>query len=175
LTNFNINLKQWYLSKKLYYFLKRDDLTWLLRRDKFLEKVWRKNSWTFIMFDIDNFKSVNDNYWHNIWDEVIKNVATALKSNTKLDKDVVCRWGWEEFVVFLNGIQDKDKIQEVFGRIREYMQKVEIPGLKWRKITLSAWAYIADTIENDNIIKMIWDADKKLYTSKETGKDKITI
>ena len=157
------------------YFSNRDDLTWLLRRDNFLEKIWRKNSWTFIIFDIDDFKSINDNYWHNIWDEVIKKVAAALKFNTKLDKDVVCRWWWEEFIIFLNEVKDKNTIQWVFNRIREYMQKIKIPELKWKKVTLSAWAYITDTIKKGNIIEMIWYADEKLYTSKETGKNKITI
>jgi len=157
------------------YLSNRDDLTWLLRRDKFIEKVKRNNSWSFIMFDIDNFKSVNDTYWHNAWDIVIKQVATILSKDIKISKDIVCRWWWEEFVLFLDGVKTSNQIQKVFDRIQNDLKKVNIPELKWRKITLSAWAYISDDIKNSNIIEMIWNTDEKLYTSKETGKDRITI
>jgi len=164
------------IENKFYLYLSNmDDLTWLLRRDKFIEKVWKKEKWSFIIFDIDNFKSINDIYWHNIWDLVIKQIASILTKNIKVNKDTICRWWWEEFVLFLDNIQEEKQVQEVFSRIQSDLKKFDIPELKWRKITLSAWAHITDDIKNNNIIEIIWDADKKLYTSKETGKDKITI
>ena len=72
------------------YFSSRDDLTWLLRRDKFSEEVSKKEKWTFIIFDIDNFKGINDTYWHNIWDEVIKQVTKSISSIIK-NTDIICR------------------------------------------------------------------------------------
>ena len=157
------------------YFSVRDDLTGLFRREKFLNSVAWKEKWTFMIFDIDNFKSINDTYGHDAWDKALKKVAESLQLHTKMDKDVVCRrWG-EEFIIFLDNVQDENIVKKVYSRIQDTLKKVEIPELNGRKITVSAWAYIADKIEQDKIDEMIREADKKLYESKNTGKNKITI
>ena len=157
------------------YFSVRDDLTGLFRREKFLNSVAGKEKWTFMILDIDNFKSINDTYGHDAWDKALKKVAESLLTHTKFDKDVVCRrWG-EEFIIFLDDVQDENIVKEVYSRIQDTLKKVKIPELNGRKITLSAWAYIADKIEKEKIDEMIREADKKLYESKNTGKNKITI
>lgn len=162
-------------NKLLLDFSRRDDLTWLLRRDFFLSALKKEKKWSFIMFDIDNFKSINDTFWHNVGDIVIKKVTNIINSNSKSEKDITCRWGGEEFVLFLKDITNPLVINKIFNRIKQNLAKVDIDKLDWRKITLSAGGYICNKLSPKKIIKNIWKADEKLYESKNTWKDKITI
>ena len=61
----------------------------------------------FVLMDVDDFKTVNDNYGHDVGDLVIIAVADALK-NTFRDIDVVFRLGGDEFAVYIPGVTDDD-------------------------------------------------------------------
>src|SRR3954447_6140953 len=81
-----------------------DHLTKLYSRNYLDEKIQQSMEvdagGTFIMIDIDNFKSVNDTYGHQIGDEVIVQVANIIQTNIR-GTDVGARWGGEELAVYL--------------------------------------------------------------------------
>src|SRR5699024_11567597 len=92
------------LREKLEKAVITDYLTGLYSR-KYLDKMFNKHmkkdkQGTLILFDIDDFKKINDKYGHNIGDEVIIAVAKIIK-NSISDQDIAARWGGEEFAIYL--------------------------------------------------------------------------
>ena len=79
------------------------------------------------MFDIDNFKRVNDTYGHDMGDEVLVRVAATAKSCIR-SGDSIGRWGGEEFMILLPEA-NKEEAVSIAERIR-----TEISSLKWEKI-----------------------------------------
>lgn len=126
---------------------------------------------TVFLLDIDNFKSINDNYGHNEGDEVLKNLSIQLRQSVR-DTDIVCRYGGEEFAIICSGLNEekaKEKAEQILKTIRN--NKIS----KYTYVTISIGSITFNT-GVDNGIKTIDDitnkADKALYEAKHTGKDK---
>lgn len=91
------------LIKKLYWMAHVDMLTGLCNRRYFYERISELKDSTpvsLVLIDVDNFKSINDTYGHNVGDRVLQQFAEILRSNTR-NSDIVARWGGEEFAVIL--------------------------------------------------------------------------
>lgn len=121
-----------------------------------------------LMCDIDNFKTINDTYGHDIGDDVIRKVANILMRNTRI-YDYVCRFGGDEFFAgFINC--EENVIYEKCERIqKEVREKVLLPN---HIVTLSMG--IASSKENESIYDLIKKADEALYNSKENGKNMVS-
>ena len=95
-------------SNILEYQASHDKLTGLFNRNKFdeifakeIKRTKRyKNELSVIIFDIDNFKMVNDTYGHQIGDEVLKEISKIALDNVR-EQDITTRWGGEEFFILL--------------------------------------------------------------------------
>jgi diguanylate cyclase (GGDEF)-like protein len=127
----------------------------------------RKSNFAVLMLDLDNFKAVNDIYGHIEGDKVLKQFANVLMKGARVD-DVVARYGGEEFLIILPEI-DADEAITAANRIHKNM--ININSLI-ENITVSIGICIASfdsLLSNDEIINI---ADKALYTSKTSGKNK---
>lgn len=121
---------------------------------------------SLLMLDIDNFKHVNDTYGHPFGDIVLANVAKIIKDTVR-DSDVVGRYGGEEFIVILPETCNNEAL--ILGeRIRSCVEDFHYHN--GVHVTLSGGA--SQLIENAE--QIIRDADQLLYSSKNTGKNKIT-
>lgn len=118
------------------------------------------------MFDIDNFKKLNDTYGHDFGDEVLARITKKI-SNLLSNDGYLYRVGGEEFIIMLKG-KPKDEVYEIAEKIRNTVEE-----LKWLKdINVTISLGIAHSNESsENIIKK---ADENLYISKATGKNRIT-
>ena len=120
--------------------------------------------------DIDKFKRVNDTYGHNAGDDVLRFVAGLIESSCG-ETDSVYRWGGEEFVMVM---RDTDlegavkKAEEI--RVNLMDTDIEADGNTLR-CTLSFGCALFDTLKT--IEENISAADEKLYTAKETGRNKV--
>ena len=128
---------------------------------------------TTILFDIDNFKSINDTYGHMAGDEVLKQVSKTVKECVRKE-DIVARWGGEEFIVFFK-YTSLPSAFVVAEKIRLSIENLTIttPNEKI-KVTVSIGVSNfkkTDTNETDSIKR----ADDAMYISKTTGKNKVTI
>ncbi len=126
---------------------------------------------SLIMFDLDNFKEINDTYGHLAGDKVLKEVGNILRNYLRA-KDVAARTGGEEFAVILPGIT-KDEALLVAERLRKVISNhtVEYDG---KKIDFTASFGVAEMREGvERPEDLIREADEKLYTAKRTGKDKV--
>ena len=126
---------------------------------------------SIIMFDLDNFKGVNDRFGHQTGDQVLRDVCKiAVDSIRKID---VCgRYGGEEFIVILHET-DTTAASGIAERIRQNIDNKRILGFK-RELTVSMG--IA-TYPNHGTWKqeLIEKADQALYVAKENGKNRCQI
>lgn len=123
-----------------------------------------------VMFDIDKFKRINDDYGHLVGDEVIKALAATLMKSCR-DYDIVSRYGGEEFVLVMPGATEETAIVRAEA-IRMAFAELKIAETIDRPVTISG-----GVAELKPIIKapedFIAGADNNLYTAKETGRNKI--
>lgn len=152
-----------------------DALTGLLNRryleERLAEEIKRSNrhglSMSFMMIDVDNFKSYNDNFSHPEGDKALKLVAHSLKETLR-GADIAARYGGEEFSILLpQTTSDEAKI--IAERVRENIEKTKFNK---RQVTVSIGiASCSQIICNEQ--EIIAAADKALYRAKELGRNNV--
>ncbi|MGH1397682.1 MAG: GGDEF domain-containing protein [Alphaproteobacteria bacterium] len=130
-------------------------------------------TFTFVMFDIDHFKEFNDNYGHQIGDQVLRLVGKTLFDGVK-GRDVVARYGGEEFVMILPNTDLKSAVT-LSNALRLAVAGKEIVNRntneKMGRITLSGGA--AEYIKGETPEDIIERADRALYVAKNNGRNQI--
>ena len=125
-------------------------------------------TFTVLLADIDDFKTVNDSYGHNCGDVVLKEVSRIFEANAP-ENASVCRWGGEEILVLLPSCE-VEKGAEIADRIRLAISNriFENEGISFR-VTVTIG--VCENSGNLTADKMISKADKNLYTGKSSGKN----
>lgn len=145
-----------------------DPLTKLLNRrglEDYMQQLSQDTNITILMMDIDHFKSVNDNYGHDIGDSVLSEVASLLAMNLRVT-DGACRWGGEEMIAILPQTDSRTG-KAVAERIR---QCIEEYFFKCGKVTISIGI---STRPMREFTSMLEDADKALYAAKKNGRNQV--
>ena len=158
----------------------KDTLTGLSNRrylSSNLEKKWsacvrNKAPISILLADIDNFKSINDQYGHDKGDEVLKVIAEIFQRNIR-NEDLAARYGGEEFVVVLDNTPPEGAVQ-LAERIGDDIRKHVFPWLN-RQVTASIGAASYPELDTDNYESIIQAADIAMYKAKTTGKDKVIL
>ena len=120
--------------------------------------------------DIDHFKRVNDDYGHDIGDEVLRMVSNTLAGNLR-GSDTVARFGGEEFVLLLNHTGETSAIH-VCERLNRLVATSSIDGRgRSLSVTISFGATIARPM--DSCESVLRRADTLLYQSKQAGRDRV--
>ncbi|MDX9692348.1 MAG: sensor domain-containing diguanylate cyclase [Acholeplasmataceae bacterium] len=126
-----------------------------------------------LLFDIDHFKTINDDYGHLIGDEMLKIVAKSLVSNIQ-KSDLISRWGGEEFIGLFD-VESENDLFSIADRLRIIVSKssYKLSDNKDLQVTISiGGAIIKDGILPKNLIDK---ADQGLYQSKKNGRNQVTI
>ncbi|MCT4631135.1 MAG: GGDEF domain-containing protein [Firmicutes bacterium] len=126
------------------------------------------------LFDIDNFKNINDTYGHLVGDVILKELSSILKRHVR-SSDFPARYGGEEFAVIFPNTNLKDAIK-VCERIRESVENhVFDSGENKIKITISVGVDSMETLDcrEENDLEFINDVDSLLYRAKKEGKNKV--
>lgn len=156
-----------------------DPLTGLFNRRAFYEMAEpiRHNALRYdhlmsaIIFDIDKFKLINDQFGHNVGDEVIK-AAAEMTQKLKRKGDISARWGGEEFVILLpeTGIERARAFAE---RLRKAIESIELNNLPM-SVPFTVSLGVAQISENVNSIEqLIKLADTRMYQAKENGRNQV--
>jgi diguanylate cyclase len=127
---------------------------------------------SLIIMDIDNFKEINDTYGHLEGDKVLIKVGTILRNYLRA-RDIVARWGGEEFTILLPGTDKKDAIH-VAEKLRLILENQTFTTDKEEtyKITASfGVAQVDDSIETPE--ELFKRADENLYRAKRAGKNRV--
>lgn len=167
-------------NKKLDLISRTDELTGLPNRrdmnttiDNEIGRSARTHKpFSFIFFDIDHFKNVNDTYGHAAGDKVLKAVATTVRGLLR-KYDVLARYGGEEFLTLLPET-DLDGAAIVAERFRKKIEELSVNiGTKNIQITITLGVSQYDLHLGAD--RSIQQADKALYEGKETGRNKIIV
>lgn len=132
-----------------------------------------KKNFGVLFIDIDDFKKVNDTYGHSVGDEILKTIAKTISGNIQAT-DYVGRWGGEEFIVVLRGVNLLKDLLKISERIRilsknsSYLHEGKEIG-----VTISIGGSLFNGDEKTN--SLIDRADKLMYQAKQTGKNKSII
>ncbi len=153
----------------------RDGLTKIYNHRYIFERLEKEiheaqrygKSLSVIMFDIDNFKKINDSFGHQTGDSVLVDVASALLANFR-DVDIVGRYGGEEFAVILPET-DLASAKLSAERARRSIETL-VFGIKGITITVSGGVA---QYENEDALKLLSKADALLYAAKQNGKNRI--
>ncbi|WP_227510302.1 GGDEF domain-containing protein [Marinobacter excellens] len=128
---------------------------------------------TLVMFDIDHFKPVNDNYGHLAGDEVIRHTAQVTRSSIR-QSDSAGRYGGEEFGIILPET-DAENARLICERIRESIEKSTVETSAGN-ITYTISMGIAQlTDEPENYMQWMQKADEALYAAKESGRNRVVV
>jgi len=121
------------------------------------------------ILDIDHFKIVNDTFGHQTGDAVLKNLAEFMRNSLRTT-DYVARWGGEEFAILLPETR-LDVAEQLLNRLRASIADHAIPEIG-RAVTLSIGVTVCTKFDDpDDLLER---ADRALYTSKQTGRNKVT-
>jgi len=148
-----------------------------------LEQV--KTNWlnmSYLILDIDYFKHINDHYWHNTGDRVLKNLVSSIKKNIR-EIDIVWRYWGEEFIIILNHFDlEVPSIENINTKLQNVLNDLNesIKDLVNEKVTISVWWIL-------NVKKLIKEnphlsqeelyklADELLYKSKNNWRNQFHI
>lgn len=159
-----------------------DELTGVLNRRGLFELGQRevdravrfKRQLCALILDLDHFKAVNDHFGHSTGDAVLRDLAQRCRENIR-DVDILGRYGGEEFVILLLEC-DLHCAAIVAERLRSAVAKTPFTiGPTRLEITISLGVAQLDPRGNQQVEALIDQADKALYISKETGRNRITI
>jgi len=169
--NYNQQLEQLATHDQLTGLLNRRTFNILLKKNLASAKRYHK-SLSLLFIDIDDFKSINDQYGHTMGDEVLQKIAAAMAAEMRQD-DVIARWGGEEFIImFPNTDQEQAKVAA--SRIKTAAESIEVESIEKQKVcTVSIGITSYDGL-SEIIPDLLKQADEALYVSKLNGKDRIT-
>ena len=128
---------------------------------------------SFIISDIDHFKRINDTYGHHAGDKFLVEIAQLMRRCAR-ESDFICRYGGEEFLLVLPGITVHDaekRAEEIRQKCAEICFHYEGHSLT---VTMS-FGLATYPIHGQEPEEIIMKADKALYTSKSTGRNRVTV
>lgn len=124
---------------------------------------------SLIIFDLDNFKAINDAYGHDVGDEVLVTVAGSITPHLR-GTDCFARWGGEEFAILVPGAP-LDRARLFADRLRTILHEYD-SNAGW---TLSASFGVSTYVEHDTMTTLAKRADVALYRAKRQGKNRTEI
>jgi two-component system cell cycle response regulator len=169
------------MAHELYESAVRDTLTKAHNRRYFIERLGSEIAYarrhstplSLVLFDLDHFKRVNDAHGHLAGDAVLREVAALVTHMIRVE-DVFARFGGEEFVVLIRGIEHEGA-GHFSERLRAAIEKLEIvaEGAE-HKVTISAgYATVSELSAAERTAEaLIRLTDERLYTAKTTGRNR---
>jgi diguanylate cyclase (GGDEF)-like protein len=141
---------------------------------KELERTKRyKRPVSLLMMDIDHFKSFNDTYGHPVGDLVLKQIAQCIRQAIRVN-DIAARYGGEEFTVIMPDSAEEGAFVTAERIRRRVEQKIILSGVSQLRVTLSVGC-ASFPAQASGQQELIDNADKALYYSKETGRNRSTV
>ena len=152
-------------------------VTWEREAATALAEVRRRGQPAAVLLvDIDHFKQVNDTHGHLVGDDVLRGVADVLRAQVRDDKDLICRFGGEEFAVFLPGV-DAVEAPRAAERLRRGVGALVTPvdGVLVQ-VTVSVRVVVADPANAAaSVPEMLASADLGLYQANAQGRDQVRL
>jgi diguanylate cyclase (GGDEF)-like protein len=124
------------------------------------------------MCDLDRFKAINDSFGHAAGDEVLRRVARLLANVMRLGDGVV-RWGGEEFLLVLPGVE-LERARRVVERARSWVENEPI-AVDGTPLPVTISIGVAERRPNESRLQLIARADEALYVAKNSGRNRVEL
>lgn len=126
----------------------------------------------FVLADLDHFKRINDSYGHELGDQVLKSVSSALAASLR-EIDHLARWGGEEFLAVLPNSSEQE-VMLVAQRLRESIETLQFIH-KGERLHLSITIGVSVLADEETVEQAISRADQALYLGKRQGRNQVQI
>ena len=159
--------------EKLDFKASHDELTGVFNRtgyESLISTIDLENTY-MLLFDVDNFKTINDTYGHKTGDMVLQKLVGALEKHFRPD-DFICRVGGDEFVVLMQHTPEK-KEALIASKIDEINKELDETSDELPNLSISVG--VAHGSKSKSIDELFKKADKAMYSSKQSGKSTYTF
>jgi two-component system cell cycle response regulator len=162
-------------EREIHLLATTDSLTGIANRREFtailLKEMGRARRYdttmSLVMYDIDYFKHVNDNFGHDVGDDVLQAITGIAKDNIRVN-DVAARWGGEEFMVLM----PQSDLQAAFNAAEKL--RAAIVGHDFDKVgRLTVSFGVAELAPQDDLNLLLKRVDDALYRAKEMGRNRV--
>ena len=127
-----------------------------------------------LLLDIDHFKAYNDHYGHMMGDKALMRVSAAIRDAVR-SRDIVARFGGEEFMVLLSNIS-LEHARQTAEHIRQKVYDLKIPHMFNESVATNVTISIGISIyQNEDAERALEKADKALYEAKHMGRNNILL
>ena len=158
----------------------RDTLTGLPNRNAYNERLetelarWKRyhSPLSLIIWDIDHFKSINDNYGHKAGDKVLLLIAKQLSDHSRAT-DFISRFGGEEFTMLLPNT-DSQSALKVANQLRQAIEKTGF-NASGASVAITISCGITEFMPDDTDESAFERADQALYQAKEQGRNRCCV
>jgi two-component system, chemotaxis family, response regulator WspR len=161
-----------------------DGLTGIHNRrcfDEYLTRQWRRTaeergSLAVLIADVDEFKRYNDTYGHLAGDEVLKQVAAAIRGGCPRPADLAARLGGDEFAMVLPETAEEDALR-IAERTRQAAEslRITVHSNVGHPVTLSIGGAVAAPQLDESAHELLLRADEALYEAKRSGKNRVRL
>jgi diguanylate cyclase len=163
-----------------HYMALLDAVTGLPNRLAYEERVeqemarWKRfdDPLTLLIWDVDDFKSINDRFGHQAGDKALRVIAQSLKARLR-ETDFIARFGGEEFVCLLCGAQGK----EALSVAEEMRRSVESNAFhsQGKPVPVTISCGVASFQTGETLDDVFSRADRALYQAKKSGKNRCVL
>jgi diguanylate cyclase len=158
----------------------RDTLTGLPNRNAYIERLetefarWKRyhTPLSLIVWDIDHFKNINDNFGHKAGDKVLLLIAKQLSSHSRAT-DFISRFGGEEFTMLLPNT-DSQSALALANQLRQVIEKTGF-NASGSSVAITISCGITEFIQNDTDETAFERADQALYQAKQQGRNRCLV
>jgi len=151
-----------------------DELTKAYNRKYFnnITKNFINEKICFIIFDIDDFKQINDTHGHLAGDIVLQILSEIVRENLRKN-DIFIRWGGEEFIIIPKDVKDILSAQKIAEYLRKKIENANF--MEVEKVTCSFGVACKKISTKDDIKTLFKNADIALYEAKNNGKNQVKV
>jgi diguanylate cyclase (GGDEF)-like protein len=169
-------------KEQLNYYATIDPLTNTFNRRHFMELSERRikrahasnRHSSFLFFDLDHFKMINDEHGHFIGDQILQGVAKICMQHLRTD-DILGRFGGEEFVILLPETKLEDA-RNIAERLRQIIAETPIEtDIEPIYTTISIGVALMDGSNSVTVDKLLSRADRAMYLAKQAGRNRVVI
>ena len=125
------------------------------------------------MLDADKFKNVNDTYGHKTGDKVLIELVACCQNDLRED-DIVCRFGGEEFMVYLDNTNTHSALV-VAERLRQSIANLEVEGENGEKVHFTVSIGVVSSEQTVSLDVLLRQVDDAMYLAKNNGRNRVEI